>query len=92
MSAMAEVQPWLHEARLAALFDVLLDGFANVFLEANEITGNLAQRGYRGLVAALNQRAVAPAQLARSRRGQHDEGEAVGNLFETVFYSYASHG
>src|SRR5689334_6202639 len=81
-----------HEAGFAALDDELGDRVANVFAERNEARRDLAQRGDRRLVVAIDARRGPSRQLTCTLRGKHDQREAIGDFVEAVFDGNSRHG
>src|SRR5690606_17237901 len=59
--------------------------------EAGEPLGDFAQRRHRGFVLGFDARLVPLGQLAGAIGGRQRERKSVGNLFEAVFDSNASH-
>ena len=60
-------------------------------LQAHFAFGDLTQGSHSWLVAAFDAGGVALAQHASAVRGGQHELEAVGDLFQTVFYGDACH-
>src|SRR4029079_12320841 len=74
------------------LVQLLADGALDILIEMNLTLGDLAQRRDRGLVAARDERATTVGQSTRAHRGDNDQRQAAGFLFETIFDGDASQG
>ena len=82
----------LHETGTASFLDELGNHVGDIFLERYGSIRDFAQGSDRRFVLALDGRGGTAGDLSRAFSSEDDEGKTIGDLLETIFNSYASHG